>query len=80
MNREIVNPDHENGDIDRKDAKHEDEDRVGVVVKIMVGWGSLHNRILLLSDDVVCRSLLTFSRTWREALTHVANWTMHETR
>lgn len=79
MNREIVNPDHENGDVDWEDAEHEDEDRVGVVVEIMVGWRSLHigDQRWLLDKRMV---LLTFSLRWREAPAHVASWTMQETR
>lgn len=44
MNREIMDPDHENRNIDWKDTEHKHENRVGVIVEIMVGWGSLHAR------------------------------------
>lgn len=38
---EVVGPDEEDGDVDGEDPDHEDEDRVGVVIEIMVGAGSL---------------------------------------
>jgi hypothetical protein len=40
-------PNHEDGDVDGEDAKHEDEDGVGVIVEIMMGPRTLSNvRIL----------------------------------
>lgn len=44
MDREIVNPHHQDGDVDREDAEHKDEDRVGVVAKVMVRRGPLYSR------------------------------------
>lgn len=44
MDREIVDPNHEDGDVDRKNAKHEDENGVGVVVEIIISFRSLDRR------------------------------------
>ena len=37
VNSQIVYPDDENGEIDRENPQHENEDRVDVVVKVVVG-------------------------------------------
>ncbi len=41
VDREVVGPDEEDHDVDGEDPNHEEEDGVGVVVKIVVGAGGL---------------------------------------
>ena len=38
---EVVGPDEEDHDVDGEDPDHEEEDRVGVIVEIMIGAGGL---------------------------------------
>ena len=38
---EVVGPDEEDGDVDGEDPDHEDEDRMRIVVEIIVGPGAL---------------------------------------
>lgn len=41
VNGEVVGPDEEDHDVDGQYPDHEEEDRVGVIVEIMVGAGGL---------------------------------------
>ena len=63
MNRQVMNPDHEDGDVDWKDAEHEDEDGVGVVVEIIVGFVSLERICQCMVGGSANEEELTFSRT-----------------
>lgn len=40
MDRQIVYPDNEDGEIDGKNPEHQDEDGMGVIVEIGVGVGA----------------------------------------
>lgn len=44
MNRQVMDPNYEHGDVDRKNAEHEDEDGVCVIVEIMGDFRSLYGR------------------------------------
>ena len=41
VNSEVMDPHHKNGDVDGQHPEHEDENRVCIVVKIIVGARSL---------------------------------------
>ena len=45
MDSEVVNPYHEYRDVDREDTEHKKEDRMGVVVEIMIRSRSLAYRL-----------------------------------
>lgn len=82
MDCEVMDPNHKDGDVDRKDAEHEDKNRVGVVVEISISFRSLRGRKCQQANWWVSMKLrrLTFSCALREARTHVASWTMQATR
>ena len=69
-----MGPDEKDGYVDGEDPEHEDEHRMRVIVKIVVGAGSLSDvRLLAFYDEVYTK--LTVSRTKRSARVHVDNCT-----
>lgn len=81
MDREVVDPNHEDGNVDRKNAEHEDKNGMGVVVEIIISFRSLGRRCQQANWRVsMMLQRLTLSCALREARTHVASWTIQATR
>lgn len=80
MNGEVVDPDHEDGEVDGEDAEHEDEDGVGVVVEIMMGPRTLLILRILHLCTLIRQEKLTVSRPNLNARVQVASCTMQASK